>query len=208
MAINHLGATITMKGDVTVMYTVFALTHYLVRRLTQVHGGPHVPRRIHRGTGTLTHCTGIHHGPAVVGLDNVPGHIVVVHCHVQHFVAGVEPPRQVGAGLPRPTSLVPHFMSREPAEPSVVALLQHSIVQRVQVHFQLVAPVGAQAWRGGRSRRGDGIPTETLRIPQLYSEDVVVGGYVGARVREREYRECETERARGPVHVWQRPRAN
>lgn len=206
MAINHLGATITLKGDVTLMYTVFALTHYLVLGLTQQHGGPHVPRRIHWGTGTLTHCTGIHHRPAIVSLDLLPRHIVVVHGHVEQLVAGVEPPRQL-AGLPGPAPLVPHFVPREPAEPSAVAFLQHRIVQRVQIHFQLVAPGGARGSRGSRRRRGDGVPAEPLRVPQLYSEDVVVRRYVGARVRKRDHREYESERARGPVHVCRRPRA-
>lgn len=64
---------------------------------------------------------------------------------------------------------------------------------------------------GSRSRSGggggDGIPAESLRVPQLYSEDVVVGGHVGARGGERDRREYESERARGPVHVCRRARA-
>lgn len=159
-----------MKGGVTLMYTVFALTHYLVLRLTQQHGGPHVPRPIHWGTGTrtLTHCTDIHHRPGIVSLDGFPRHVIVVHGYVDELVAGVEPPRQVGAGLPGPAPLMPHLVPGEPAEASAVPFLQHSIVQQVQVYFQLVAPGGARSQRGGGRRRGDGIPAETLRVPQLY----------------------------------------
>lgn len=52
----------------------------------------------------------------------------------------------------------------------------------------------------------DGLSAEALVIPKLYSQNIIVRRYVGAR-RERECRECENEHARGPNHLSRRPRA-
>lgn len=112
----------------------------------------------------------------------------------------MELPGEVAA-VPGPPALVAHPVPGEP--PGTVPLLEHGIVEGLQVDSQLVFGGG---WR--RGVRGDGVSGEALGVPELYSQYVVVGGYVGARGRERDRGECQRERARRADHLYRRARAD
>lgn len=158
------------------MQLVFAPAYYL---LSQRQRRGHLLGLIH--WGTLTHCTR--------GIFFVLG-------DVERPVSVVEAPAR-GPAAPGAAPLVPHAVAGEPASK---LLLNHGLVKRLELHARLPGH-----WPPSRFRVILGVDFgEALLVPELYAENVVVGGEVRAGEGERD-RE-EQRRAGGHVHLARRPR--